>query len=143
MINFFLRLKKAKQKYMTLNPYEKWYFLRKIHTHMVKLVGCEVMEEDFKINVNTLIPIYVEVNYLTLLTYTLIYYRNDLFHALIATPSVGILIPVSPYFRELYFIQQFSFLTKRLMHFTVFDSTHNCTVSTNSSTIATFIPFWR
>lgn len=80
---------------MALSPYEKWYFLRKIHTHMVKLVGCEVMESDFKISLNTMIPIYVEVNYVTLLTYTLAYYRHNLFHALMATPSAGILIPVS------------------------------------------------
>lgn len=92
-----IRFEKAKREYMALNPYEKWYFLRKIHTQMVKLVGCEVMESDFQISINSLIPIYVEVNYVTLLTYTLIYYRNDLFHALIATPSAGILIPVSFY----------------------------------------------
>lgn len=83
---------------MALNPYEKWYFLRDIHAHMVKLVGCETMESDYRISIRTLIPIYVEVNYVTLLTYTLIYYRHDLFHALIATPSAGILIPVSSYF---------------------------------------------
>lgn len=127
---------------MALNPYEKWYFLRKIHTHMVKLVGCEVMESDFKISINTMIPIYVEVNYVTLLIYTLAYYRHDLFHALIATPSAGILIPVSPHF-EIQTTRNFSLLTRITIPFTVSDSTDNCIVPNNPYTITPFIPFWR
>lgn len=79
---------------MRKSPYEKWNFVYRFHISMVKLIGVAVVEDDYKVNVKTFIPIYVEVNFLCLLTYTLIHYRNEPFNALIATPSIGILIPV-------------------------------------------------
>lgn len=98
--------KTIKQNYMRKSPYEKWYFIRNIHATLVKLVGVDVMNDNFKVNIRTLIPIYVEVNYLCLLTYTLIYYRNEPFKALIATPSMGILIPVSLFWVKIHFTKR-------------------------------------
>lgn len=80
---------------MEKNPYEKYYFVRDIHATLLNLVGVDIADENYKMNVRTLIPIYVEVNYLSLLVYTLIHYRNEPFKALIATPAAGILIPVN------------------------------------------------
>lgn len=80
---------------MEKNPYDKCQFVLDIHTTLVNIVGLHVVDKAYKMNVRTLIPIYVEVNYLSLLIYTLIHYRNEPFKALIATPSAGILIPVS------------------------------------------------
>lgn len=92
---FLCSLKINKKNYMKKTPYEKWYFVRHIHMMLVKLIGVDVMNDNYEVNIKTLIPILVEVNFLCLLTYTLIHYRNEPFKALIATPPIGILIPVS------------------------------------------------
>lgn len=89
------RLKTIKQTYMEKNPYDKCQFVYNFHANLVNLVGLHVVDRDYKMNARTLIPIYVEVNYLSLLIYTLIHYRNEPFMALIATPAAGFLIPVS------------------------------------------------
>lgn len=79
---------------MEKTPYEKWNFVRQFNVKVIKLIGVAVVEHDFKVTLRTLIPIYIELNFLCLLTYTLIHYRNEPFKALVATPPIGILIPV-------------------------------------------------
>lgn len=93
--SILFRLKRFKQTYMEKNPYEKCYFVRDIHAYLVNLVGLHVVDVNYKMSIKSFISIYVEVNYLSLLVYTVIYYRNEPFKALIATPAAGFLIPVS------------------------------------------------
>lgn len=128
---------------MEKSPYDKCRFVYDIHASLVNLVGLHVVDKNYKMNVRTLIPIYVEVNYLSLLIYTLIHYKNEPFKALIATPAAGIIIPVS--------LLQIFYGTIVILkseckcsegnpstdeYFLVFDYTTTSIVSTNASAIA-------
>lgn len=79
---------------MKKTPYEKWNFVRRFNVIMIDMIGAAVVEHDFKVTLKTLIPIYIEANFVCLLLYTLIHYRNEPFKGLVATPPIGVLIPV-------------------------------------------------
>lgn len=83
-----------KKAYSAMNPLEKWEFFRQIHCKLLQVVGVHFMDDKYKIHINTIFPIYLQLNYYILMVYTLFFYRNDLFHALISTTALGFFIPV-------------------------------------------------
>lgn len=78
----FFNNKEFKAEYLAKSPLDKWLFIRKINIFLLQLVGAQLMEADYKLNFKTLIPLYLMLNYLSLLTYTLFYYRHTPFRAL-------------------------------------------------------------
>lgn len=62
---------------------------------MLSVVGCEVVEPNYKPNLKTLIPMYMQANYFILLAYTCYYYWDKPFFALIGSAASGIFVPVS------------------------------------------------
>lgn len=80
---------------MAKSPLEKWRSFRQLHCFILRLIGVEFMEDDYKMSVNILIPIYLEANYYILLIYTLYHYRHEPFKALTPTPFLAIFVPVS------------------------------------------------
>lgn len=95
MWKIYNKLKNIKHNFSSQSPLEKWKFFRQIHFILLRLIGLEFMDENYKMNIKTLIPIYLEVKYYVLLIYTLYHYRNEPFKALISTLFVGIFVPVS------------------------------------------------
>ena len=92
--NFFNFFKKVKQNYLAKNPRQKWLYVRNLNALTVKFIGCQFMETNFKLRIESFIPMYLAVNYFTLLLYTLYYYRTEPFRALQAIPPSGFFIPV-------------------------------------------------
>lgn len=91
-INF--RFTKVKRNYLAKNPLEKCDLIYRIHAFLFKFLGVHIVVANFKPNINTLIPIYLVVNYFTLLIYTWYHYRNEFFNILITTPFFGVFVPV-------------------------------------------------
>lgn len=77
-----------------MNPFEKWIFIRELHSTVLKIVGAQFMDQNYRIHLNTCLPIFIQFNYYSLLFYTLFYYRNEPQRALMATPIMGFFIPV-------------------------------------------------
>lgn len=92
---WWYRYKNLKEDYLAKSPRGKWWVIRQSHCFMTKVIGCQVMQADFKLNINTLVPLYVQVNFYLLVLYTWYYYRNDLINALLVTPIFGLIVPVS------------------------------------------------
>lgn len=101
--NIKFRLKNMKRNLLAMNPHEKWKLFRRIHLIILKKIGTGFMDESYKVNVKTIIPIFLEVSHYILLIYTLYHYRNKPFNALISTTYLGIFAPVSlfPYLKPL------------------------------------------
>lgn len=83
------RYKSPKQRYLEKTPYEKWLFVRNINVFMLGVVGCEVVEPNYKPNLKTLIPMYMQVNYFVLLAYTCYYYWDKPFFPLVGSAASG------------------------------------------------------
>lgn len=84
-----------KRSFLAKRPHEKWMFIRQIHYHMCKVVGVEFMKCNYKMNINTIIPLYLQVDYYVLLVYSMFYYKNEPIKVLMATTILGFFIPVS------------------------------------------------
>lgn len=95
--NLILRLKNVKQNFAAMTPLEKWKFVRKIHWFLLRVVGVEFMDRNYRISIRSTIPIYLQANYYILLVYTLFYYRYKPLKGLIATPALGFYVPVSEF----------------------------------------------
>lgn len=80
---------------MAKSPLEKWLFYRRIHSGLLKIIGVEFMEEDYRINALTFIPIFMQVLYYILMIYSMYYYRNQPKIAILSTILIGFFIPVS------------------------------------------------
>lgn len=92
---WYFRFAKRKQEYLQKSPLEKWRYVRQFHSWLGSLVGCAFMDSDYKVTFKTLCPSVLLADYLILLVYTVNLYRNNLVRALMATPAVGIMGPVS------------------------------------------------
>lgn len=77
-----------------MSPPEKWDFIRRIHFHMLKFVGVQFMDPNFKMHTRTLIPIFIQVLCYVSTIYSLIYYRNEFSKAIISTTPLGLFVPV-------------------------------------------------
>lgn len=86
--------KNQKDDFLAKNPRQKWLTVRRVKFFLLKFIGVQFMESDYKLHLQTLIPAYLLLNFFTLLLYTAYYYRSELFRALQATPVSGIIIPV-------------------------------------------------
>lgn len=89
----FNRFKSIKLNYLAKSPLEKWHFVRQINYYLFKIIGVDFMEKKYKVNILTLIPILLVLNYYVLLIYTWYYYRHNMYRALISSPALGTFIP--------------------------------------------------
>lgn len=85
----------SKEKYLSENPLEKWLYVRRFNVFLMKLIGVEFMEPDYKFNWKTLIPMYLGLNFFCLMLYTCYYFRDEPYKALQPTAVTGIMVPVS------------------------------------------------
>lgn len=86
---FYDRSKSKKQ-----SPFEKWQIIQNINFRSMKFVGCQFMDDNYKVYANTLFAIFSQLNYDILLIYSLYIYRMIAFKALITTPMLGFYVPV-------------------------------------------------
>lgn len=93
--NFLNWFKRFKQNFLAKSPRQKWLYVRNFNAFIMKFVGCQFMESNFKLRIESFIPIYLAVNYFTLLLYTLFYYRHEPFRAVQATIASAFFIPVT------------------------------------------------
>lgn len=84
-----------KSVYLAKSPIEKWQYVHKINTFLLKMFGVEYTNAKYKPNFTSMLPISIQLDYWILLCYTVFYYRNEPVIALVPTPSVGIYVPVS------------------------------------------------
>lgn len=77
-----------------LSPSEKWDFIRKIHIFILKFVGVQFMDENFKPHNRTLIPVLIQAYYYVCLINSFIYYRNEPSKAIIATTPLALFVSV-------------------------------------------------
>lgn len=101
---FCFNFKDFKREYLAKSPLEKWFFVRSVNVFAFEVIGTQFMKDDYKIHFQTFIPLYLMVNYFSLLIYTLFYYRNEPFRALQSTPMCGLMVPVSFFYSFLNFI---------------------------------------
>lgn len=94
MFGIFYRLKSIKLTYSSKSPLEKWYSVRQLNYYLLKVVGVHFMDPNYKVDITTLVPIYIAFNYYALMIYTCCYYRHNLYRALISTPALGTFVPV-------------------------------------------------
>lgn len=94
-MKFRYSLQKIKEAYLAKTPFEKWNLVRSVNIWSLTPIGCQLMEANFQIHSKSYIPIYLGINYFSLMVYTLYYYRHQPLKALQATPVLGIAIPVS------------------------------------------------
>lgn len=77
------------------SPIEKWTFVSRFTSYLYKIIGVNFMDEDFKITWKFIIPVYLQVSFVCLLTYTIFYYRKKPFDIIKVAPAVAIFFPVS------------------------------------------------
>lgn len=123
-INHFKRFcfnnKEFKAEYLAKSPLEKWLFIRKINIFLLQFIGAQFMEANYKLHFKTLIPLYLMLNYLSLLIYTLFYYRHTPFRAFQSTPMCEIIIPVKSvqiFIQFITYCQELSILVPNFIHY--------------------------
>lgn len=97
-LKHFFRVSKFERlakEFSAKSPLDKWLHYRRLNIYLLELVGAGFMAENYKVQWRTWIPMYVGVNYFSLLIYTGYYYRNEPFKALQPTVITGIMVPVS------------------------------------------------
>lgn len=87
-----------KQKYLNKSPLDKWLLIRHFNIFLLKSLGVQFMETNYKLHFKSWIPMYLGANYFSLLLYTLYYYRKSPYKVLQGTPMCGLLIPVGCWF---------------------------------------------
>lgn len=94
--NFYtsLKLERLKEEYLAKSPLEKWLFVREINLFSMNMIGVGFMDVNYKLQWKTWIPIYLLVNYYSLMFYTCYYYWNEPVRAIEATIINGIMGPV-------------------------------------------------
>lgn len=103
------RYRNLKIEYLAKSPFEKWNTIRKINIFLLRLYGTHFMAPNFKLGLTSLMPIFLELHYTSLVIYTIIYYRHDPMTALAPTPALGLTIPVLYY--------NFTFIRKNFGYF--------------------------
>lgn len=83
-----------KEEYLGRSPLEKWLYVRQLNIFLLKLVGVQFMEANYKFHWKTWIPMYLGLNYFTLSIYTGYYYWGEPFKALQSTTMSGLMVPV-------------------------------------------------
>lgn len=83
-----------KKKFLAKDPLEKWNYVRNINSFLLKVIGCDFLNGNYTYTLNTLLPVFLFVDYFCLMLYTLYYYRNEPLKALESTPMAGIMFPV-------------------------------------------------
>lgn len=89
------RIKNFKADFLAKSPYQKWITVRKFNMYLLKLTGTHAMLPDWEKGIRLLIPLWLETNMLTLMIYTIFYYRNDPLKALDPTTLISLMVPVS------------------------------------------------
>lgn len=84
-----------KQIWVNKKPNEKWEVLRKVGDCLLSFVGVRVLS-DCKINWNSYVPLFIMIQYLSLITYTIFYYgkRDRVFEGLPCLCLSGTVIAV-------------------------------------------------
>lgn len=90
-LNYFNNFK---QKILKKSPLEKYLMVRRLNMFLLRLIGVDIMDEGYKFRFETWIPMYLVLNYFSLMFYTLYYYRNEPFRAIQSTPTSGQVLPV-------------------------------------------------
>lgn len=101
--DFLYFYKNRKEEFLAKNSQEKWLTVHRVNVVLLKFIGVQFMESDYKLHLQTLIPAYLLINFFTLLFYTMYYYRHEPFSALQATPVCGIIIPIDLIFFSFFF----------------------------------------
>lgn len=91
----FLRIKNLKQNYLAKSPFKKWSFVCGINKSVARIIGCDFWEDDYEVTLRSLIPGTIILDYIISLMYTFYYFRNDPVRCLMATASMGIVLPAS------------------------------------------------
>lgn len=95
MFTFYFRIKKFKADFLAKSPYQKWITIRKLNIFLLKVTGTHLMSPDWQKGKRLWIPVWLEANLLTLMIYTIFYYRYNLMNALSATTMLSLMVPVS------------------------------------------------
>lgn len=62
---------------------------------MLKAIGVQFMDPKYKMHLNTISPIFLQISFFSLLIYTIYYYRNEPLKAIHPSPALGFFVPVS------------------------------------------------
>lgn len=96
MIKLLLnKYKKLKEDYLARSPRGKWIYVRNFGIVLLKSVGIPVLDPNFKVWWYSYVSFVLLFNFLTSLFYTIWYYSDNPARAYLATPILGVVIPVS------------------------------------------------
>lgn len=88
------KIKNIKKLFLSKTPHQKFTLVRDLATFILKFIGCHVMAPNYKPNIVSCIPTFLTINYFSLMSYTIYYYRHEPLQALQSTPILCIIIPV-------------------------------------------------
>lgn len=128
-----------KKKFLAKDPLEKWNYVRNINSFLLKVIGCDFLNGNYTYTLNTLLPVFLFVDYFCLMLYTLYYYRNEPLKALESTPMAGIMFPVC-IFRT--YSSKWCNLFQAWL-FAVLDNVHICADEINSRENGSLVQIWR
>lgn len=88
------KFERSKIEYLAKSPLDKWRFIHQINLYLLNMVGAGFMDVNYKIQWKTWIPMYLGLNYFSLMFYTCYYYYHEPVKALQSTVITGIMVPV-------------------------------------------------
>lgn len=81
--------------YLNKSPLEKWTLVRQWHKSLAEYIGCCFMESNFKVTLRTCLPAIVIADFSIMILYNTVHYRNTPIKAIMGTPVLGVICPVS------------------------------------------------